>query len=147
MKHMALSSHLIISFLVFSLYIIYAESDNPIAQYCNKLSNTKTPEITKNIDSVLTKLVQNTPKSGYNLTEFGKDGTKVQGLAQCHGDVPSQECSTCIQAAAKEIKSICPNHVDARLWYEYCFLRYNTKDFACEHYTGFRVAYYNVKLC
>ncbi|KAL8253084.1 hypothetical protein R6Q59_036777 [Mikania micrantha] len=132
-------------FLIFALSILYVESADPSAQLCNENSKTTTPEITKNIDSVLTTLVQATLKSGYGTTSFGSGKAQVFGLAQCRRDVPDEECSTCIQTAAKEIKTICPDRVDARLWYEYCFIRYNTEDFFGQVDTGYGTFYYNVE--
>ncbi|KAL8225044.1 hypothetical protein R6Q57_017601 [Mikania cordata] len=131
--------------LIFALCILYVESTDPSAQFCNENSNTTTPEITKNIDLLLTKLVQATSQTGYSANTFGLGKTKVFGLAQCRGDVPSQECSTCIQTAAKEIKTICQNRVDARLWYEYCFIRYDTKSFFGQVDTGYGTLYANVE--
>ncbi|KAI3806186.1 hypothetical protein L1987_22082 [Smallanthus sonchifolius] len=139
---MAFSHHYL---LIFALCTRYAESADPIAQYCNEFSNTTTPEMTKNIDSVLTKLVQNTPQTGFNLTEFKTEGTTLLGLAQCRGDVPSENCSTCLQTAAKEIRKMCPNRVDARLWYEYCYIRYDTTNFIGDFDMDLRVVYYNVE--
>ncbi|MFS7964377.1 putative Gnk2-like domain-containing protein [Helianthus anomalus] len=132
--------------LIFALCILYVESaDDPSAQLCNENSNITTPEITKNIDSLLTKLVQTTSQSGYSATTFGTDQTQVFGLAQCRGDVPNDECSSCIQNAAKEIKTLCPNRVDARLWYEYCFIRYDMKNFFGKVDTGYGMLYANVE--
>ncbi|KAI3732735.1 hypothetical protein L1987_63942 [Smallanthus sonchifolius] len=131
--------------LIFALCILYVESADPSAQLCNSNSNTTTTEITKNIDSVLTALVQATSQSGYSVTSFGSGQAKVFGLAQCRGDVPNDECSSCIQTAAKEIKTICPDRVDARLWYEYCFIRYNTENFFGQVDTGYGTFYYNVQ--
>ncbi|KAK1412678.1 hypothetical protein QVD17_34119 [Tagetes erecta] len=131
--------------LIFSLCILYVESTDPIAQLCNQDSKTTTPQITQNIHSLLTKLAQTTSESGYSKTSFGKGQAQVFGLAQCRGDVPSQDCSTCIQAAAKKIKTICPNRVDARLWYDYCFIRYNTNNFFGKVDTGYETIYSTVE--
>ncbi|KAJ0770508.1 putative Gnk2-like domain-containing protein [Helianthus annuus] len=131
--------------IIFSLCILYVESTDPSAQLCNENSNTTTSEIKKNIDSLLTTLVQATSKSGYSATSLGSGQSRVYGLAQCRGDVPSDECSTCIQTAAKEIKKVCPDRVDARLWYEYCFIRYNTENFFGQVDTGYGTFYYNVE--
>ncbi|KAK1436968.1 hypothetical protein QVD17_02752 [Tagetes erecta] len=115
--------------LIFALCILYVESADPSAQICNQNSNTTTSEITKNIDAVLTTLVKTASESGYSATSSGSDQARIFGLAQCRGDVPSEECSSCIQTAAKEIKTMCPDRVDARIWYEYCLIRYNTENF------------------
>lgn len=133
---MSISHHYL---LIFSLFILYVESTDPIAQLCNHKSHTTTPQITKNIHSLLTKLAQTTSESGYSATSFGMGQAKVFGLAQCRGDVPNQDCSTCIQRAAKQIKTICPNRVDARVWYEYCFIRYNTEKFFGQLDTGYGI--------
>ncbi|XP_076917508.1 cysteine-rich repeat secretory protein 55-like [Bidens hawaiensis] len=131
--------------LIFSLCILYVESADPSAQLCNQNSNTTNPEITKNIDSILTTLVQATSKSGYIITSSGSGKSQVFGLAQCRQDVPNEECSTCVQTAAKEIKTICPDRVDARIWYEYCWIRYNTENFLGQVDTGYGTFYYNVE--
>lgn len=131
--------------LIFILFVLSVESADPSAQLCNDNSNSTTPQITKNIDSILPKLVQATSQFGYSATSFGHGEAQVFGLAQCRGDVSTQDCSSCIQEAAKEIRSFCPNKVDARIWYEYCFLRYNTQNFIGELDTGFGVFYYNVE--
>ncbi|KAJ0765495.1 putative Gnk2-like domain-containing protein [Helianthus annuus] len=132
-------------FLIFALCTLYVESANPIAQFCNEFSYTITPELSQNIDSVKAKLIQNTPQTGFNITEFGDEGKEVNGVAQCRGDVPSQECTACLQTAAKEAKKMCPNQVEALLWYEYCFLRYGTRNVIGDDSLDFRVVQYNVE--
>ncbi|KAF5796180.1 putative Gnk2-like domain-containing protein [Helianthus annuus] len=132
-------------FLIFALCTLYVESANPIAQFCNEFSYTITPELSQNIDSVLAKLIQNTPQTGFNITDFGDEGKEVNGIAQCRGDVPSQECTACLQTAAKEAKKMCPNQVEALIWYEYCFLRYGTRNLIEDDDMGFRVVHYNVE--
>nr|GEZ79910.1 cysteine-rich repeat secretory protein 55-like [Tanacetum cinerariifolium] len=131
--------------LVFALCILYVESTDPSAQVCNENSNKTTTEITKNIDSLLTKLVQATSQSGYDATSVGTGKAQVFGLAQCRGDVSTEDCSSCIRNASKEIRNICPNRVDARIWYEYCWLRYNTENFIGNVDTGYGTFYYNVE--
>nr|XP_043636529.1 cysteine-rich repeat secretory protein 55 [Erigeron canadensis] len=128
-----------------ALCIIYVESADPSAQLCNENSNKTTTEITKNINSLLSKLVDTTSKSGYSATSFGTGQAQVFGLAQCRGDVSTEDCSSCIQEASQEILKICPNRVDARIWYEYCILRYNTQNFIGQLDTGYGIIYYNVE--
>ncbi|KAI3678668.1 hypothetical protein L6452_37969 [Arctium lappa] len=131
--------------LIFTLCFLYVESTDPSAQLCNENSNTTTTQLTTNIDSLLPKLVQTTSQLGYAATSFGYGRTQVFGLAQCRGDVSRQDCSSCIQEAANEIQKMCPNRVDARIWYEYCFLRYNTENFIGQLDTGYGTFYYNVQ--
>ncbi|XP_076887341.1 cysteine-rich repeat secretory protein 55-like [Bidens hawaiensis] len=107
--------------------------------------------MTKLIDEVITKVVKNAPpQTGFNVSNAEKEEEEtvleVVALAQCRADVPSQECTACLQKAAKEIKKICPNRVDDRIWYEYCHLRYdNSGDFLSFQDTDFRVVHYNVE--
>ncbi|KAJ0800136.1 putative Gnk2-like domain-containing protein [Helianthus annuus] len=113
--------------LIFSICILYIYSTQ--AQLlCNENSNTATTEIANNINTVLTKLFQAISTSGYSVVAFGSGQARVFGLAQCRGDMPPEECSTCIQNIVKEIKTTCPSHTDARLWYNQCYIMYNTKN-------------------
>ncbi|PWA74901.1 receptor-like protein kinase-related family protein [Artemisia annua] len=101
--------------LIFALCILYVESTDPSAQVCNENSNKTTTEITKNIDSLLTKLVQVTTQSGYDATSVGTGKAQVFGLAQCRRDISTEDCSSCIRNASQEIQKMCPNRVDARI--------------------------------
>ncbi|MED6220123.1 Cysteine-rich repeat secretory protein 55 [Stylosanthes scabra] len=62
-----------------------------------------------------------------------------------HGDVSTQDCSICIQDAAKQIRQRYPNQADTRIWYDYCFPRHNNKTFAGQVDTSFGIFYFNVK--
>ncbi|KAK2971400.1 hypothetical protein RJ640_025350 [Escallonia rubra] len=125
------------------LSICSAESADPLGQYCG--ANTKTTrQISLNIDVVLAKLVQGTAQNGFSATSYGNAKDQVYGLAQCRGDVSSDDCLSCIQDASKEIRKRCPDQADARIWYDYCFLRYNTENFIGEVDTSYGIFYYNV---
>ncbi|KAH6789721.1 receptor-like protein related family protein [Perilla frutescens var. frutescens] len=114
--------------LILSLYILTAESADPAANFCND-DNKTNGSISRNIDALLPKLVSGTIQNGFIATSYGGGKEQVYGLAQCRGDVSSSDCSSCIQDAAKEIRNLCPNQADARIWYDYCFLRYTTRKF------------------
>ena len=123
-----------------------ADPIDPLGQFCNentKISNDG--KLSANIGQLLAELVQKTPSSGFFTTSYGKGQDQVYGLAQCRGDVSNQDCSNCIQDAAKEIRQRCPDQVDARIWYDFCFLRYNNKAFTGEVDTSFGIFYFNVE--
>ncbi|KAL1557529.1 hypothetical protein AAHA92_08093 [Salvia divinorum] len=121
---MNLLHNLLLLLLILSPYILSAESQDPAASSCN--DNTKAnATISRNIDTLLPKLVSGTIQSGFIATSYGG----VHGLAQCRGDVSGSDCASCIEAAAKEIRALCPSQSDARIWYDYCFLRYSTERF------------------
>ncbi|XP_047981345.1 cysteine-rich repeat secretory protein 55-like [Salvia hispanica] len=135
----------IFSLILLSLYTLSlrVESSEISATSCN--DDTKTnPTISRNIDSLLPKLVSGTIRHGFVAASHGQDGYKVYGVAQCRGDVNSSDCASCIKDAAKEIKPACPSQSDARIWYDYCFLRYSTGNFLGEVDTS-GVYFYNVE--
>ncbi|KAL4558523.1 hypothetical protein LXL04_036724 [Taraxacum kok-saghyz] len=120
------------------------KTDHYLARLCNA-SNSTTPEITKNINSFLPKLLQATTQFGYSATSIGHDQSQVFGLAQCRADISTDDCSACIQEAIKEIRSFCTEKVDARVWYDYCFIRYNTENFIGKLDTNYGSYYWNVE--
>ncbi|KAF5741306.1 cysteine-rich repeat secretory protein 55-like [Tripterygium wilfordii] len=117
-----------------------------LGEFCNKDTNISgNTHISANIDALLAKLVSGTASSGYIATSYGKDQDKVYGLSQCRGDVSSKDCSNCIQDASKQIRQLCPDQADARIWFDYCFLRYNDKNFIGNIDTSFAIFYFNVE--
>ncbi|XP_057808369.1 cysteine-rich repeat secretory protein 55-like [Salvia miltiorrhiza] len=110
--------------ITLSLHILAAESSDPAANLCNGNSRANATT-SRSIDTLLPKLVSGTIESGFIATSYGG----VYGLAQCRGDVSSSDCASCIQDAAKEVRTLCPSQSDARIWYDFCFLRYTTYKF------------------
>lgn len=130
---------------LFFLCLWIAESADPSGQFCNNSTKISSAQISKNIDTLLPKLVSGTSQYGFIKTSYGEGEAQVYGLAQCRGDVSSEDCSTCIHDAADEIRKRCPNQSDSRIWYEYCFLRYSTRNFFGQVDTGFGIYIYNVQ--
>lgn len=123
-----------------------AKAEDPLGRFCNE--NTiigSGGKLSANIDKILTEIALKTPSTGFVATTYGKDQDKVYALAQCRGDVSTQDCSNCIQDATKQIRQRCPNQVDGRIWYDYCFLRYSNKSFFGEVDTSFGIFYFNVE--
>ncbi|XP_030514981.2 cysteine-rich repeat secretory protein 55-like [Rhodamnia argentea] len=136
-------------FLFFFLvlpFVYNAESADPLGQFCNQATViSKASPISSNIDRVLTELVTKAPSTGFLTASYGSGYDKVYGLAQCRGDVSQDDCSSCIQDAGKQIRQLCPDQADARIWYDFCFLRYDNKTFIGELDTSFGIFYYNVE--
>lgn len=126
--------------LVFIL--VCRSTADPLGNFCN---NDSTTQKSANTDKLLTELVSQTTVSGYYSTSYGKGGDRVYGLAQCRGDVSRKDCSNCLQDAANEIIERCSNQSDARIWYDYCFLRYSNVDFVGKVDTSFGIYYFNVE--
>ncbi|KAA8550555.1 hypothetical protein F0562_002239 [Nyssa sinensis] len=122
------------------------ESADPLGEFCNTDTNiSSNSPISANIGRLLPRLVSGASLNGFISTSYGKAKNKLYGLAQCRGDISSNDCSSCIQDAAKEIRKRCPNQADARIWYDYCFLRYTTNNFFGEVDTYVGIFYYNVE--
>ncbi|KAG8642011.1 cysteine-rich repeat secretory protein 55 [Manihot esculenta] len=130
--------------LLLILFLYTSNAADPLGDLCNKGTKISS-KISKNIDHLLSELVAGAPSPGYIATSTGNGQDKVYGLAQCRGDVSSDDCSGCLQDAAKEIRQRCPDQVDARIWYDYCFLRYNGENFIGKLDTSYAIFYFNVE--
>ncbi|XP_034691717.1 cysteine-rich repeat secretory protein 55-like [Vitis riparia] len=125
---MTLSHHLLL-LGVLSLWHCSADSADPLGVFCDKDAKIGSPKESAYIDDLSVQLVLKASTSGFVAISYGSGQVFVHGLAQCRGDVGKEACSTCIQDAAMQIRARCPNEADARIWFDYCFLRYSNKDF------------------
>ena len=75
-------------------------------QYCGgqKYNNS---DIETNINHVLSDLVTEASVGGYAVSSFGNGNNTIYGLAQCRGDVSSDNCSSCLADAAKRLPEVC----------------------------------------
>lgn len=99
------------------------------SEYCSDNSTITSSQMSANIDSLLAELASSTSQNRFSLATYGKGEDKVYGLGQCRGDVNSTDCTSCIQDAAKNIRTNCENQTDARLWSDNCFLRFDAINF------------------
>ncbi|KDP45259.1 hypothetical protein JCGZ_15124 [Jatropha curcas] len=137
-------TYTILLLIILSLCTTNCNGQDPLGNLCNdQQTNNKTT--IQNINHLITELVSKASSSGYFTTTSGQGQDKIYGLAQCRGDVSTDDCSGCLLDAAKEIGQRCPNQVDARIWYDYCFLRYSNKDFIGKLDTSYALFYINVE--
>lgn len=138
------------AFLHYSLFLILlfcictAVSVDPLGNFCNDATKFNNAKTSANIGKVLAELLSVSAKDIFSTTSYGDATNLVYGLYQCRGDISSNECLSCIKDAAKEIRKRCPDQTDARIWYDFCFLRYNTKNFLGQVETSPGIFYYNV---
>ncbi|XP_021863469.2 cysteine-rich repeat secretory protein 55 [Spinacia oleracea] len=121
-------SQLFVALLLLS--VTYTSADNP-TEYCNQntLISSSSP-ISANIDHLLTDIVTKFQQGAtFVESSYGENNNTVYGLAQCRGDLGSKDCLACIQDAAKQVRELCPSQSDARIWYDYCFLRHSQDQF------------------
>ncbi|CAN6331158.1 unnamed protein product [Urochloa humidicola] len=114
---------------------------DPVGTYCAK--NFTTAQTQASITQVLAALVPRASAAYYATATAGTGSAAIWGLAQCRGDIPSSDCALCISAAAKQAASSCRGQADVRLWYDYCFLRYDDTDFLGLPDTGYTLILIN----
>lgn len=116
-------------FLIFLCICTFnAESATPVYSTCTSNTNA-TAQITSNINSLLSMLVSGTVQNGFLATSYGSGNDQVYGLAQCRGDVSTTDCAACIRDARANASDACPTQTGATIWYDYCFLKYDTTNF------------------
>ncbi|EEF35603.1 cysteine-rich repeat secretory protein 55 [Ricinus communis] len=125
-------------------FLYTCDAADPLGNLCNGGASSSRA-VSVNIDYLLSDLVSEASTSGYSATSFGNGRDKVYGLAQCRGDVSSRDCSDCLENAAKETRRRCPAKVDARIWYDFCLLRYNKENFIGKLDTSYAIVYFNVE--
>ncbi|CAN0918725.1 Cysteine-rich repeat secretory protein 55 [Linum grandiflorum] len=127
------------------LLVLLTAAAEPLGEFCNKNTTKLDPQSSYNLQKLLSELVTKTSSAGYSAASFGAGADQVHGLAECRGDVSTTDCSSCIRQAAGEITSRCPGLPDARIWYDYCFLRYNKDNFVGKLSSSYALFYYNVE--
>ncbi|KAL0926859.1 hypothetical protein M5K25_003112 [Dendrobium thyrsiflorum] len=127
---MAFSNHFFFLFALIVLIISGIKGDDTdlIRLECGK-NFTNNDNLQANINNTIFDLVTKTSAYGFANTSHGSGSDTVYGIADCRGDVSDQICSACIANASQQIQTTCWNSAEARIWYPYCFLRYNTSNF------------------
>uniref|UniRef100_A0ACD5TZD7 Uncharacterized protein n=1 Tax=Avena sativa TaxID=4498 RepID=A0ACD5TZD7_AVESA len=142
---MASSSPLLL--LVLPLLLLMAARPSagvdPIATDCSK--NGTSAQTQASIDAVLASLVPRASAAYYATATAGKSPSTIYGLAQCRGDVPKQDCALCVAAAEQELASSCRGSADARVFYDYCLLRYSDANFLGLPDTGYTLILLNTQ--
>ena len=78
---------------------------------------------------VMSSLIENVNKTGYNISWSDENENKVYGLAQCRGDLNASACRVCISSATKSIAENCSASISKSIYLSGCFLRYATHNF------------------
>ncbi|CAO2840562.1 unnamed protein product [Amaranthus hypochondriacus] len=137
--------HILVLLLVSVTYYSYA--DDPSGNYCNP--NTvisSSSKISSNIDHLLADILTKFQQGAtFIMSSYGTNKDTIYGLAQCRGDLSSRDCLSCIQDAAQQVRDLCPTQSDARIWYDYCFLRYSQDKFYGQVDTSIGTLYKNTQ--
>jgi hypothetical protein len=114
---------------------------DPVSTYCAK--NFTGAQTQASISAVLAALVPRASATYYATATSGSGSSTIWGLAQCRGDIPSSDCARCVAAASRQVAASCRGQADARVWYDYCFLRYDDADFLGLPDTGYTLILIN----
>ncbi|KAF3775318.1 Cysteine-rich repeat secretory protein 38 [Nymphaea thermarum] len=113
---------------------------DPIGSSCDTGSSTPPRSA---IDRVLSQLVAKAPSNNFATASYGSGSSAVYGLLQCRGDVPSSVCAQCARDAAAQAKAACGSVGQAKVWFDFCYIRYDTTNFFGQIDTGYSVVYVN----
>ncbi|KAL6907476.1 hypothetical protein ACP4OV_002515 [Aristida adscensionis] len=117
-----------------------------IGSYCNGNSYAGSNKVVTSINSVLADLVAKAGSTGgFATSTAGKGNNVIYGLAQCRGDVSASDCAACLADAANQLPGTCSYSSDARIWYDYCFVRYENANFVGQADTDAGVILVNVQ--
>ena len=139
---MSFPSTSLLSLLLLLLLIPHpkCEAADRLAQLCSTDKPTN-PAISISIARLLSTLVSNAPSKRFYTASSGTGSAKVYGLVQCRQDVSAADCKACVKDSAAQLPKLCPGQADARIWFDYCFVRYDTRNFIGQLDTGFATFY------
>ncbi|KAH0454851.1 hypothetical protein IEQ34_016775 [Dendrobium chrysotoxum] len=133
--------------LVLLLPIIARCSADSIYQECSKNFSIVSNNLLKdNINHVLSDLITKTTLYGFANSSDGIGPDTIYGLTRCRGDISRETCSSCILEATNKIQTICPSSAEARIWYEYCFVRYDSNNFLGQPDTSYTRRWYSSRI-
>ncbi|XP_026432744.1 putative receptor-like protein kinase At4g00960 [Papaver somniferum] len=94
-------------------------------QICYGDNYTRGSTFQTNLNLLFPSSIQN---KYYNATN-GQTPDTVYGSLQCRGDIPQDECQSCVDFAIQDFNKTgrCPNSKQAIIWYEKCMLRYSNE--------------------
>jgi len=94
------------------------------SQVVQECPGAKDPSYHDKIDLLLAELLSKSNHTSYFNYTVGVAPDVLYGLYMCRGDISMQRCHACLQDAVPSIKKICPDNVEATVWYADCTLRY-----------------------
>ncbi|XP_040380541.1 cysteine-rich repeat secretory protein 55-like [Oryza brachyantha] len=133
--------------LVMAVVVVVAAAPcsavDPVNTYCGK--NMSSAQAQVSVGQVLSELVPRASAGYYATAAAGRGDSAIWGLAQCRGDIPAPDCALCAAAAARQLAGACRGSADARVWYDYCFMRYDDVDFRGLPDTGYALVLLNTQ--
>ncbi|KAM4112999.1 hypothetical protein ACJW30_05G184300 [Castanea mollissima] len=114
-----------------SLISLTAHAADPIHlnTVCENTTFSPNSIYQSNLKSLLSSFSSNANLEFYATTKGQNTSDPVYGLSNCRGDVTSQVCRECVEAAVKELTNKCSRQKVAVTWYDECILRYSNWSF------------------
>ncbi|KAJ8422549.1 hypothetical protein Cgig2_032182 [Carnegiea gigantea] len=85
----------------------------------------------QNLNLVLSDLVNHASNSSFYNSTAGEAGIdRSYAFFYCRGDIGSEDCRDCVQAAALEASENCPSEIEVIVYYFQCTLRYANRSVA-----------------
>ncbi|XP_020580730.1 cysteine-rich repeat secretory protein 55-like [Phalaenopsis equestris] len=119
-------------FLVFLLPVFgRCESDLPYKDCFKNFNLPGHKQLGRNIDRVLFTILRKIQLSPVNYASHfaGRGSNAIYGHAQCPMYINRSECYSCVLKAIRRIKKDCQSSAEVEIWYELCFLRYDSTNF------------------
>lgn len=105
------------------------DAAEPLTDYCS-INRKASPAAKTNIARVLSSLQSKAPSKGFATASYGGgNADRAYGLAQCRPDVSLVDCSACLKEAPARLNKRCRGKAEAWVWFDHCFLRYDTRAF------------------
>ncbi|XP_073117556.1 cysteine-rich receptor-like protein kinase 6 isoform X2 [Elaeis guineensis] len=122
------SSFFLLCLLFVLLHSPPIAAGDPLYFVCGNNNYTANSNYEINLDILLPTLTSNASFTG-GFSNFGisQKPNEAYGLALCRGDVNTSLCLSCLITASYDIVRLCPNKIEAVIWYDHCLLRYSNQ--------------------
>uniref|UniRef100_A0A7N2LUL2 Gnk2-homologous domain-containing protein n=1 Tax=Quercus lobata TaxID=97700 RepID=A0A7N2LUL2_QUELO len=121
---------LFLSILSFLSLTAHAADPYLLSYVCENTTFSASDSIYQsNLNSPLSSFSSNANVDFFATTRGSDTSEPVYGFFNCRGDLTSQDCRDCVNAAVKEITNNCSTQKVAIIWYDMCVLRYSNRSF------------------
>ncbi|KAF3777361.1 putative cysteine-rich receptor-like protein kinase 23 [Nymphaea thermarum] len=126
---------------------IVQEGDRrPISANCSTTSDyTANSTYQQNVNHLLLNLAANASYTDFYSATYGEGPDQAYALFLCRGDISGEECRNCTLDAAAKIRLLCPNSMEAIIWFFKCHVRYSNINFFGKVDTNDKAYLWNVQ--
>ncbi|XP_049936333.1 uncharacterized protein LOC116263652 [Nymphaea colorata] len=126
--------------------IIQEGDRRPISANCSTTSDyTANSTYQQNVNHLLLNLAANASYTDFYSATYGEGPDQAYALFLCRGDTSGEECRNCTLDAAAKIRLLCPNSMEAIIWFFKCHVRYSNINFFGKVDTNDKAYLWNVR--